>query len=198
MKSRGRCASAAQIATRCCWPPESSAGSASRRSSRPTRSSKSVGDALALAALDTEQREPERDELARGQLRRERAGVVLVGVAERARPVLDEPAAAQRAQIVAEDAHRARRRPVEPGEDAQQRALAGAARPEDDEQLAERDVERQALQRDRRSLRRRVEPEEIARLDGVHRSLRAVAVASDRRRDDERREHERRRAASRT
>ena len=33
-------------------------------------------------------------------------------------------------------AHRSGRRPVEPGEDPQQRALAGAARPEDDEQLA--------------------------------------------------------------
>ena len=112
-----------------------------------------VGDALPLHALDTEQRKPERDELPRGQLRREGAGIVLIGVAERARPVLDEPPAAQGAQVVAEDADRARRWPVEPGEDPQERALAGAARPEDDEQLAERDVERQALQRDRRSFR---------------------------------------------
>ena len=39
--SRGRWASAAQIATRCCSPPESSRGCASARSSSPTRSSSS-------------------------------------------------------------------------------------------------------------------------------------------------------------
>ena len=42
-----------------------------------------------VGAVDAEQREAQRDELARGQLRRERARVVLVGVAERARAVLD-------------------------------------------------------------------------------------------------------------
>ena len=149
MKSLGRCASAAQIATRCCCPPESSAGSASRRSSRPTRSSSASATLLAPGALDAEQREPERDELARGELGCERARVVLVGVAERARAVLEQRAPAQRAQVVAEHADGARRGTIEPGEDAQQRALAGAARPEDDEELAFRDVERQALQGDR-------------------------------------------------
>jgi len=37
---------------------------------------------------------------------------------------------------VLEHAHRSGRRAVETGEDAQERALAGAARPEDDDELA--------------------------------------------------------------
>ena len=125
-----------------------------------------------------------------GQLRRERARVVLVGVAERARAVFEERAAAQRAQVVAEHADGAGGRPVEPGEDAQQRALARAARPEDDEQLAARDVERQALQRDRRPLaaRRRAGRGRWPRRRSPHASepRRPLAAAGD--------ERERRRA----
>ena len=153
MKSLGRCASAAQIATRCCCPPESSRGSASRRSSSPTRSSRLSATCSRCRAIDAEQREPERDELAGGELRRERARVVLVRVTERARAVLEERAPAKRSQIVPEHADRPGRRTVEPREDAEQRALAGAARPEDDEELALGDVEAQTLQRDGRPLR---------------------------------------------
>ena len=104
-----------------------------------------LGGSRALLRLHAEQVEAKRDELARAQLRRERARVVLVRVAERARAVLGEPAAPQRAQVVLEHAHGSRRRAVETGEDAQQRALAGAARAEDDDELAFLDVERQAL-----------------------------------------------------
>src|SRR5439155_2420708 len=137
-----------------------------------------VREALADRALVTEERKPERDELAHGQLGRERVSVMLIGVAQRLRAVLPERAATQRTQVVAEDAHRAGRRPVEAGEDAEQRALAGAARTEDDEKLTHRDVDGQALQRDRGPLRRRVEAEQVACLDRVHRSLRAVSVAA--------------------
>src|SRR5581483_4660165 len=133
--------------------------------------------ALPLASVDTLQREAKPDELARRQLRLEGAVVVLVGVAERPRAVVAQTAPAQRAQVVAEDADAARRRAIEPGEQAQQRRLAGAAGSEDDEQLALRDVEAQPLQRDGRPLRRRIEPEEVACLDRRHRSLRAPANA---------------------
>src|SRR4051794_15004290 len=112
-----------------------------------------IRDAVALGPADAAERQPQAHELPRPQLGRERACVVLVGVPERAGAVLAQSAAAQGPQVVAEHADRSRRRPVEPGEDAQQRALAGAARAEDDEQLAFGDVERQALERDRGALR---------------------------------------------
>jgi hypothetical protein len=140
------------MATRCCWPPDSSRESASRRSSRPTRSSSR--SAVALRPADADQRQPQAHELPRRQLGRERALVVLVGVAERAGAVLGKGAATQGPQVVAEHADRPGGRPVERREDAQQRALPGATRAEDDEKLAFGDVERQALERDRGPLRR--------------------------------------------
>src|SRR3954454_13839981 len=94
--------------------------------------------------------------------------VVLVRVAERTRPVREAGAAAQCPQVVPEDAYRPCRRPVEPGQDAQQCRLPRSARAEDHEQLALSDIEAQALQRNCVSLRCRVETEEVARLDGVH------------------------------
>ena len=65
-----------------------------------------VGGAPALGALDAEQVEAQRDELARGQLGRERALVVLVGVAERARAVVDERRGRAACADRARNAHR--------------------------------------------------------------------------------------------
>ena len=76
-----------------------------------------VCGSLTRSAVDAEQGQPQRDEIARRQLGSESARVVLVGVSERARPVLEQHAAAQRPQVVAENAHGAGRRPVEAGED---------------------------------------------------------------------------------
>src|SRR5581483_4191988 len=137
-----------------------------------------VGDSLALRTRSAEQGEPQRDELARRELRLERPRVVLVGVAQRVRAVLEQRPAAQRAQVVVEDAHAARGRAVEPGEDAEERALAGAARPEHDDDLAFGDVEREALQGDRRALGGGVEPKDVACLDRAHRSLRTANAAA--------------------
>ena len=158
------------MATRCSWPPESSAGQRVPLVEKPDALEQAVGDARAQGCGGAEQAEPEPDELARVELRSERARVVLVGVAQRARAVLDERAPAQLAEVLAEDAHRPGGRPVEPGEDPQQRALPRAAGTEDDEQLALGDLEGQPLQRRRAPFRGRVDAEELVRLDRAHSS----------------------------
>src|SRR5205814_10647903 len=61
------------------------------------------------------------DELARRQLGREGALVVLVGVADRARPVARDVARGELRQLGAEDADGAGRGPVEAREDAEER-----------------------------------------------------------------------------
>src|SRR5215218_6514631 len=124
-----------------------------------------VGAALPPRALDAVGAQPQCDELARRQLRREGALVVLVEVAEQPRAVPRAGGAAERAEVRAEDAHAPGRGQVEPGEDAQEARLAGAAGPEHRESLALRDGERQALERGRVALRRRVDAEEVARFD---------------------------------
>ena len=130
-----------------------------------------VGGACLLRLGRAAQSEPERDELAGRELRRERARVVLIGIPERARAVGGERPPAQRAQILPEDAHRSRGRTIEPGEDAQQSALAGPAGAEDDQQLAFGDVERQPLQRRGRTLRRRIDAKQIDCLDRCAHSI---------------------------
>src|SRR5581483_2000579 len=64
------------------------------------------------------------------------------------------------------------------GEDAQKRALARPARPEDDDELALLDVERKPLQRGRRALVRGIDAEEIGGLDGGQRSLLTATPAA--------------------
>src|SRR5512133_1361597 len=119
--------------------------------------------------------ELERDELTRGQLRRERLNVVLVDVPSRLRPVGVEPATGQARKIGSEDADRTCRRPVEAGEQPQQGGLAGSTRSEHDDDLALLDAERQSLQRGRVSLRRRVDAEDVLDLDRAHRNALRVA-----------------------
>src|SRR5581483_4130157 len=114
------------------------------------------------------QPELERDELARRELGRERAAVVLVDVAELGRAVLREPARRQLAEILAEHAHGAGRRPLEAGEEPQQGRLSGAARAEDRHDLALAHGEREALQRCGVALRRRVHAEHVPKLDRAH------------------------------
>src|SRR5581483_1155637 len=103
--------------------------------------------------------------LARRQLRRERAGVVLVGVPDQRRPEVGEAPRRQLRDVVAVDADDAGRRAVEPREEPQQRRLSGAARPEHRHDLAVGHAERQALERRRVALRRRVDAEDVAELD---------------------------------
>ena len=83
------------------------------------------------------------------QLGCERARVVLVGVAEHAGAVLAEPASAQLAQVVAEHAHGARRRRVEPGEDPQERRSCRSRSARRRRPPRRPDAHRQPLQGDR-------------------------------------------------
>ncbi|KGD50982.1 hypothetical protein DP43_5013 [Burkholderia pseudomallei] len=68
-------------------------------------------------------------------------------------PQRDEPALVERADVDAVHAHRARRRPLEPVHEPQQRRLARAAAPDHAEHAAARDVERHFAQRGRRPAR---------------------------------------------
>src|SRR5947209_3860406 len=119
-------------------------------------------------ARRTAQPELQRDELAHGQLRCERARVVLVGVPEESRAVLRELARRQLAEILAVHAPDAGRGALEPREQPQERRLPRAARPEHGQHLAILDPQRQTLQRSRVAFRRRVHAEDITQLDGAH------------------------------
>src|SRR5581483_1631270 len=91
------------------------------------------------------------------------------GVAEHRRAIAREPARSELADLFPVHAHDAGGRPLEPGEEAKQRRLARAARPEDGEHLAVRHAQRQALQGGGVSLRRRMHAEHVAELDrGLH------------------------------
>ena len=58
-------------ATRCCWPPDSSVGSWSRRSPRPSRSSAALARGLALRARDALVEQRRRDVVERGRPRQQ-------------------------------------------------------------------------------------------------------------------------------
>src|SRR5207344_2256336 len=64
------------------------------------------------------------------------------------------------------DPHAPRRRRVECSKHPEQGRLPGAAGAEDDTDLALTHVERQPLERDHASLRRRVDAKDVAKLDG--------------------------------
>ena len=127
-----------------------------------------VGPPQALARRGAAQAELQCDELARAQLGRERARIVLIRVAEEGRAVRRQAARGQLAEVFAVHAHDARRRTFETGQQPQQRRLAGAARAEHGQYLALRDGQRQPLQRCGVALGRRVDAEHVLQLDRVH------------------------------
>ena len=143
---RGSVTSARASATRCRSPPESSPGRCLTRCPSPTRSSIRCAAARALGRGHAPDRERHRDVLQRGELRQQ--VVELVDEAERAvahaRRVPSPSARRSRAL----DADLARRRRVEPAQQVQQRALAGARGADD----------RDALAASRRRGRRRAAP----------------------------------------
>ena len=138
----GLAISARAIATRCCWPPDSSAGLWPRRSVRPTRSMQRVD--LGTGRLHPGDRERQRDVLLRRQRRQqvERLEHEPDVLAAQAR----ERAVGHRGDLLAADPDRPGRRPVEPGEQVHERGLAGAGRAHDGRELAGGDVERDAAQ----------------------------------------------------
>ncbi len=109
--------------------------------------------------------EAEPDQLARGQLGRERLLVVLVEIAHDLGAVARAAGAAERAEVLAEDADRPGRGKVEAGEDPQERRLARPARAEHGQDLALGDAQGQALERGGVALGRRVDAEEVLGLD---------------------------------
>ena len=115
------------------------------------------------------------DELARGQLARERTPVVLVGVADRARAEAGCLPPSEHGDVRSGNGHGARGRAVEARDDPQQRRLARAARAEDDAQLTLLHGHRQPLKRGNTALGRAVDAEEIPDLDE-----RAHSIASTR------------------
>src|SRR5215831_1067671 len=89
-----------------------------------------------LHARPSGEAELEGDELAGGQLGRQRPDVMLVDITDRFRPIGVEPASREARQIGSEDADGARGGPVEAGEQSQQCGLARSTRAEDDDDLA--------------------------------------------------------------
>ena len=198
IRRRGRCASAAQRAIRCCSPPDSSprerVGAVAQADPLEQACERARRSLLAHAL----QAERHRDQLLGAQLAGERAPVVLVGVPERAGPVLGETPLRQRAEIGAGDDDAAGARPLEPREHPHQRRLARPARPEHDADLALVDVEREPLQRRDAAVGSRVDAEQVAGLDEAHvpdscaragprssRNARRVASDDERRRDEQ-------------
>ena len=124
-----------------------------------------VGACVASRCGHAGQPELDSDELPRGQLSGERPPVVLVGVADRARPELGRSPAAERAHVDARDPDRAGRRAVEGGDDPQQCRLPRAARAEDDAELSLLDGEAEPLQRGDAAFRRGIDAEHVLELD---------------------------------
>ena len=139
----GRVISARAIATRCCWPPESSAGRWSRRSVEADARDQRVDRRPAGACAGDRQRQ--HDVLLRRQRRQqvERLEDEADVLAAQAR----ELAVVHARDVLAGDVDRARAGRVEAGEQVHQRRLARARRAHDGGELAGREVERDAAQR---------------------------------------------------
>ena len=153
--------SARAIATRCCWPPESSAGRCDSRSARPTsETSWSNHAVLRLLARD---RERQQDVLLRVEHRQQVEE--LEDEADVLAAQLRQVVVAERRDLGARDADRAGRRLVEPREDVHQRRLARPRRAHDRRRLARRDVDRDAPQRVDRGVALSVSARHVVRDD---------------------------------
>ena len=138
----GRVTSARAIATRCCWPPESSDGRWVRRSSSPT-----VSISVSTHAWSTS-----RPAIVSGSVTFSSA----VSTGQQVEGLEDEadllPAQLGQALVVevrdldAVDLHGARRGPVEPGEAVHERRLAGAGRAHDRAVLTALEADRDAVE----------------------------------------------------
>ena len=131
-RSAGCPASARAAATRCCWPPESSAGrGAIGRRGRRCRRSTLHPRLVRLAAGDADrQHDVLRRRQCRQQVERLEDEADLVTTQQRQRLVVE------RGDLGVADVDLARRGPVEAGEHVQQGRLAGAGRPHDRGELA--------------------------------------------------------------
>ena len=130
-----------------------------------------MGPSEAIAVGDASQPERYRDQLLGGQLTRERAPVVLVGVAERVGAILREAALRERPEVGACDRDAAGTRTLEAGDHPHQRRLARTARADHDAHLALVDVERQPLQGGDTALGSGIDAEQVTGLDEAHAPL---------------------------
>ena len=133
------------IATRCCWPPESSAGVWCSRPVRPTCASASIASSRRSgrghAAIDQRQL----DILGGGGARQQ-----IVALEDEADVQIAQdgaPAAIELAGVDAEKRVAAGARRIEAADDVHRRRLARAGRTHDGDELAARDVEIDAGQR---------------------------------------------------
>ena len=141
----GRVTIARAMATRCCWPPESSFGAWSARSARPTLSS-----ASRARRRRSVRRHPAVKQRQLDILQRRGAGKKIEALEDEA----DEVAAEQRTLIAVEladvdsvEAVGPAGRRIEAAEDVHRRRLAGTARPHDGDELAAVDREVDAAKR---------------------------------------------------
>ena len=124
-------------ATRCCWPPESCAGTSSQQVRQADARRRLANAPIDLGGLDVPGAQRKRDVVEDGQMRIQR--VVLKhhrDVAPRRLELVD-------AAIADPDLARVER--LESGEQPEQRRLAAAGRPEQHETLARFHVERDAV-----------------------------------------------------
>ena len=139
--------SARAIATRCCWPPESSDGRCRRRSERPTRSrSASSAVAVGLAPGDRQRQE---DVLLGAERRQQVEG--LKDEADVLAAQLVSALSLIVGDVVRADVDGALGRAIEAGEEVHERRLARARGAHDGRELAGGDVDGHAAKRvDRR------------------------------------------------
>ena len=144
----GSLTSARAIATRCCCPPESWLGWCSARSVSPTASSAVHGPAPALGGLDHALPRVEQRQLDVLDRRGARQQIeALEHEADGLVPDARELVGRQRRDIAAVHQDTAARRPIQAPEDVHERRLARTRRPDDGDELAGVDAERDAAQR---------------------------------------------------
>ena len=128
------------MATRCCWPPDSSDGKCSMRSVSPTIDKRGGHVLLALAGRQIGQQQRQFDVFERGQHRHQ--VVELEDEADVARAPRGEIGLAQRGDVDAADAQTAAVGLVDAGNQVEQRALARTGRPHQRDVIAGGDIER--------------------------------------------------------
>ena len=146
--------SARAIATRCCWPPESSEGRWRARSSSSSSVSSSVDRARHSRLRSSCHERGEVHVLLGGQLGQQ--GVLLEDVPEPLKAQRPPSPFVEPRHIGAVDEDLSRGRRVQQAELAQQGGLAGPALADDADQVALRHVERHLAQRAHRDLARPV------------------------------------------
>ena len=158
----GRATSARAIATRCCWPPESSAGRWRARSAEPDLAQR-LGHGAAREAAAGEPRR-QLDVLLGGQRAEQVEG--LEHEPDVVAAQAGEGTLAHAGQLLPGELDRAAGRAVEPGGDQQQRGLAGPGRAHDGGEGAGGEGERDAVEGAHGAVAAAVHADEVVHADG--------------------------------